>query len=104
MKARLVGLLFLCCGFLFALSLMVVSDAPPRPEPAHGYIQSMALPPPAASQPEGPGASKPLAEDKQISFLVYSGDEPVSSVILPRQRQPYYEQAYYAFYFPDEAG
>ena len=104
MKARLLGLLFLCCGLLFAISLMVDTEAVPVPDSSISYIQSMALPPPAASQPEGPGASKPLAEDEQISFLVYSGDEPVSSVILPRQRQPYYEQAYYAFHFQDEAG
>ena len=104
MKARLLGLLFLCCGFLFALSLMAEEDKSPAPEPSVSYIQSMALPPQQPASPEGEGKLKILPLGWKLAVSLLQGSPLPGGHMPPEQDSPYYEHAYYAFHFSDEAG
>jgi len=104
MKARLLGLLFLCCGFLFAISLMAVEDAAPVSEPSVSYIQSMALPPPQPASPDGESRTKTLPLGWKMAVSVLQGSPLPGGYTPPEQYSPYYKQAYYAFHFSDEAG
>lgn len=104
MKARLLGLLFLCIGFFFALSLMVAGEAAPLPDSAYAYQPSMAMALPASPPPDGREADRDLVvgeiEADTVSDMAGDG----LGFSSPQQRSPYYEQAYYAFHFSDEAG
>lgn len=107
MKARLLGLLFLCCGLLFALSLMVVDESSasaPPPEPLHPYIQAMALPVPAPTVADNQDAVKAMPLDSEIELHGLHTRSRSCTGSAPEQTLPYYEQAYYAFHFSDEAG
>ena len=104
MKARLLGLLFLCCGLLFALSLMAVEDAAPAAEPSVRYIQSMALPQAQPSSPDGEAGAKALLSGWKLAASTLGGSPLPGGYTPPEQDIPYYEQAYYAFHFSDEAG
>ncbi len=104
MKARLLGLLFLCCGLLFALSLMAVEDAAPAAEPSVTYIQSMVLPPTRPSSPDGEAGVKALPSGWKQAASALQGSPLPGGNTQPEQNSPYYEQAYYAFHFSDEAG
>ena len=104
MKARLLGLLFLCCGLLFALSLMAVEDAAPAAEPSVRYIQSMALPQAQPSSPDGESGAKVLLSGWKLAASALGGSPLPDGYTPPEQYSPYYEQVYYAFHFSDEAG
>ena len=104
MKARFLGLLFLCCGLLFALSLMAVEDAAPAAEPSVMYIQSMALPQAQSSSPDGEAGVKALPSGWKLAVCAIGGSPHPGGYTPPEQYSPYYEQAYYAFHFSDEAG
>ena len=104
MKARLLGLLFICCGLLFALSLMAVEDAAPAAEPSVRYIQSMALPQAQPSSPDGEAGVKVLPSGWKLAASALGGSPLPGRYTPPEQYSPYYEQAYYAFHFSDEAG
>jgi len=104
MKARLLGLLFLCCGLLFALSLMAVEDAAPAAEPSVRYIQSMALPQAQPSSPDGEAGVKALPSGWKPAVFALGSSPLPGGYAAPEQYSPYYEQAYYAFHFSDEAG
>ena len=104
MKARLLGLLFICCGLLFALSLMAVEDAAPAAEPSVRYIQSMALPQAQPSSPDREAGVKVLPSGWKLAASALGGSPLPGGYTPPEQDIPYYEQAYYAFHFSDEAG
>ena len=104
MKARLLGLLFLCCGLLFALSLMAVEDAAPAAEPSVRYIQSMALPQAQPSSPDREAGVKVLPSGWKMAASALGGSPLPDGYTPPEQHSPYYEQVYYAFHFSDEAG
>ena len=104
MKARLLGLLFICCGLLFALSLMAVEDAAPAAEPSVTYIQSMALPQAQPSSPDREAGVKVLPSGWTLAASALGGSPLRGGYTPPEQYSPYYEQAYYAFHFSDEAG
>ena len=104
MKARLFGLLFLCGSLLFALSLMAEEEAVPAAEPSVSYIQSMALPPPRPSSPDGEARVKALPSGWKHAVFTLQGSPLPGGNTQPEQNSPYYEQAYYAFHFSDEAG
>ena len=107
MKARLLGLLFLCCGLLFALSLMVVDESSasiPPPEPLKPYIQAMALPVSAPAMADRQDAVMVLPRDPEIEPRELRARGLSGAGSAPDQTLPYYEQAYYAFHFSDEAG
>lgn len=104
MKARLLGLLFLCCGLLFALSLMAVEDAAPAAEPSVRYIQSMALPQAQPSSPDREAGVKALLSGWKLAASALGGSPLPDGYTPPEQYSPYYEQVYYAFHFSDEAG
>ena len=104
MKARLLGLLFLCCGLLFAISLMAVEDAAPAAEPSVMYIQSMALPQAQPSSQDGEAGAKALLSGWKLAASALGGSPLPDGYTPPEQYSPYYEQVYYAFHFSDEAG
>ena len=104
MKARLLGLLFLCCGLLFALSLMAVEDAAPAAEPSVRYIQSMALTQAQPSSPDREAGVKVLPSGWKLAASALGSSPLPSGYAAPEQYSPYFEQAYYAFHFSDEAG
>lgn len=104
MKARLLGLLFLCCGLLFAISLMVDTEAVPVPDSSISYIQSMALPPPAPCGHEEPSGLKAVPVRENLPEGENRETVVLGTFEAPKQTLPYYELAYYAFHFSDEAG
>ena len=104
MKSRLLGLMFLFCGLLFALSLMAVEDAAPAAEPSVRYIQSMALPQAQPSSPDREAGVKVLPSGWKLAASALGGSPLPGGYTPPEQYSPYYEQVYYAFHFSDEAG